>query len=166
MLIDIFLIAPYNIFMNIIRSNFVSEKYYTAEQAAEMMKMHIKTVQRYIREGRLKANKVGKSWRITGHDLSVLLEGEQSGKETPPHGESNVQVSAVADILAASQHDAIRIMNTLTALSNAKPREEGPSSLTVQYLESEHKVRAMIYGSIGYVRMLLDSIAVLAGEDE
>ncbi len=142
------------------------EKYYTAEQAAEMMKMHIKTVQRYIREGRLKANKVGKSWRITGHDLSVFLEGERDEADAFSVAESKVQVSAVADILAASQHDAIRIMNTLTALSNAKPREEGPSSLTVQYLEPEHKVRAMVYGSIGYVRMLLDSIAVLAGKDE
>ncbi len=142
------------------------EKYYTAEQAAEMMKMHIKTVQRYIREGRLKANKVGKSWRITGHDLSVFLEGERDEADAFSVAESKVQVSAVADILAASQHDAIRIMNTLTALSNAKPREEGPSSLTVQYLEPEHKVRAMVYGSIGYVRMLLDCIAVLAGKDE
>ena len=142
------------------------EKHYTAEQAAEMMKMHIKTVQRYIREGRLKANKVGKSWRITGHDLSVFLEGERDEADAFSVAESKVQVSAVADILAASQHDAIRIMNTLTALSNAKPREEGPSSLTVQYLEPEHKVRAMVYGSIGYVRMLLDSIAVLAGKDE
>ena len=141
------------------------EKYYTAEQAAEMMKMHIKTVQRYIREGRLKANKVGKGWRIAGHDLSVFLEGARE-ETTLPIMENKTQVSAVADILAASQHDAVRIMNTLTALSNAKPREEGPSSLTVQYLEPEHKVRAMLYGSIGYVRTLLDSIAVLAGEDE
>ncbi len=142
------------------------EKYYTAEQAAEMMKMHIKTVQRYIREGRLKANKVGKSWRITGHDLSVFLEGERPEGGLPPLAQSRVQVSAVADILAMDQHEAIRIMNTLPALSNAKPREQGASSLTVQYLETERKVRVMLYGSVGYVQMILDSIGMLTGQDE
>lgn len=142
------------------------DKYYTAEQAAEMMKMHIKTVQRYIREGRLRANKVGKSWRITGHDLSVFLEGERDEENAGHAMESRVQVSAVADILAVSQQDAIRVMNTLTALSNAKPKEEGESSLAVQYIEPEHKVRAMLHGSLGYVRMLLDSIAMLTGRED
>ncbi|MBG0787603.1 MAG: helix-turn-helix domain-containing protein, partial [Anaerolineaceae bacterium] len=34
------------------------EKYYTVEQIAEIINLHPKTIQRYIREGRLNAQKV------------------------------------------------------------------------------------------------------------
>jgi excisionase family DNA binding protein len=33
-------------------------KYYTVEQIAEMLQIHPKTIQRYIREGKLRANKI------------------------------------------------------------------------------------------------------------
>ena len=49
--------------------------YYTVDQVAELLNLHPKTLQRYIREGKLKATKLGKSYRITGHDLSVFTEG-------------------------------------------------------------------------------------------
>jgi excisionase family DNA binding protein len=39
-----------------------------------MLNIHPKTIQRYIREGKLRATKIGKGWRITGHDLSTFTE--------------------------------------------------------------------------------------------
>lgn len=62
----------------------MEEKYYSVEQISEMLNIHPKTIQRYIREGKLRAGKIGKSWRVTGHDLSVFMESTklQSGKET------------------------------------------------------------------------------------
>ena len=146
------------------------EKYYSAEQAAALLKMHIKTVQRYIREGKLRANKVGKSWRITGHDLSVFAEGTQERVESPsvftdPPSE-RVQISAVADIAAAGREEAIRIMNTLTAVMNVKPPEYGASSLQVQYLESERKVRVMLWGNPKFMEAMLGSITALTDPEE
>ena len=40
------------------------EDYYTVEQISTMLKIHPKTVQRYIREGKLRATKIGKGWRV------------------------------------------------------------------------------------------------------
>ena len=48
--------------------------YFTVEQVSELLSLHPKTVQRYIREGKLRATKIGKGWRIAGHDLSVFTE--------------------------------------------------------------------------------------------
>jgi excisionase family DNA binding protein len=59
----------------------MAEKLYTVEQISAMIEMHPKTVQRYIREGRLKAQKIGKAWRVGGHDLSVFLEGTKDKVE-------------------------------------------------------------------------------------
>ena len=52
----------------------MSETYYTVEKISKLLSIHPKTVQRYIREGKLRANKVGKGWRVSGHDLSVFME--------------------------------------------------------------------------------------------
>ena len=52
----------------------MNKDYYSVEQISDMLDIHPKTIQRYIREGRLRATKIGKSWRVTGHDLSVFIE--------------------------------------------------------------------------------------------
>jgi excisionase family DNA binding protein len=146
------------------------EKYYTAEQAAELLKMHIKTVQRYIREGKLRANKVGKSWRITGHDLSVFAEGTQEhtesllGMEIPPA--DHVKISAVADIEAVNREEAIRIMNTLNAVMNVTPQEYGTSTFTSQYLEPDRKMRIMLWGNLPFMEAMMSIISALTGRQE
>ena len=71
----------------------MQETYYTVEQIAQMLQMHPKTVQRYIREGKLRAVKVGKGWRISGHDLSTFTECTPTPGETP-----TTVVSCVADV--------------------------------------------------------------------
>ena len=56
---------------------------YTVEQVSEMIKMHPKTIQRYIREGKIKAKKVGKSWRITEDNLTEFLKKNSIRKRIP-----------------------------------------------------------------------------------
>ena len=99
----------------------MQETYYTVEQIAQMLQMHPKTVQRYIREGKLRAVKVGKGWRIGGHDLSVFTEGE-----TAQRGESpTAVVSCVADVFAADKATAMRA--DMDAAATPKTAHDGPS---------------------------------------
>lgn len=136
--------------------------YYTVEQISDMLDIHPKTIQRYIREGRLRATKIGKSWRVTGHDLSVFAESnrdERFGSENRP--ERSVIASSVIDIVAYGREDAIRIMNTLTAALNAKPPEYGQSSMQSQYIERENMVRIMLWGDIRFMAVMMDTIASL-----
>ena len=140
----------------------MQETYYTVEQIAQMLQMHPKTVQRYIREGKLRAVKVGKGWRISGHDLSVFTEGETEGRgETP-----TAVVSCVADVYAADKAAAIRIVNTLTAGLNSKPAGYGQCSMQTQYSPEEQKLRVTLYGSARVTAAMLDAIATLTEEPE
>ena len=61
----------------------MNETYYSVEQVAQMLHMHPKTIQRYIREGRLRAAKIGKSWHISGHDLSSFVEANRKAQRIP-----------------------------------------------------------------------------------
>ena len=140
----------------------MQETYYTVEQISQMLQMHPKTVQRYIREGKLRAVKVGKGWRVGGHDLSVFTEGETAGRGEAP----TAVVSCVADVYAADKTDAIRIVNTLTAGLNSKPASYGKSSMQSQYIPEEQNLRITLYGGARIVAIMLDAIAMLTEEPE
>ena len=49
----------------------MSAELFTVEQAADRLKLHPKTVLRMIHEGRLKATRLGKAYRISGDDLDA-----------------------------------------------------------------------------------------------
>jgi excisionase family DNA binding protein len=148
----------------------MTDKYYTVDEIAEMIKIHPKTVQRYIREGRLKAAKVGKSWRVSGHDLSTFTEGGSISDSTPMSMEESfergeIKISAVVDIPVANTQESVRIANTLTAISNSKPPEYGASTMQTQYLMSEKVIRVMIWGSLDFTRIILDSLTTLTNNE-
>ena len=50
------------------------EEYYTVAQAAIVLKVHPLTVRRYVREGKLKASRVGGNVRIAVSDLKTFIQ--------------------------------------------------------------------------------------------
>ncbi len=140
--------------------------YYTVEQISDMLNIHPKTIQRYIREGRLRATKIGKGWRVTGHDLSVFVENEGEVPGSESKSARSVIASSVIDIIAEGKEDAIRIMNTLTAALNAKPPEYGQSSMQSQYIERENMVRITLWGDIRFMAVMMDTIASLTEQNK
>ncbi|MEL7648132.1 MAG: helix-turn-helix domain-containing protein [Sedimentibacter sp.] len=140
----------------------MNREYYTVEQISNMLDIHPKTIQRYIREGRLRASKVGKGWRINGHDLSVFVESD-SNKEYNTEKQSihSALASSVIDIKVYGKEDAIRIMNTLSGALNSKPKEYGQSSMQSQYIECENMIRVTLWGDIRFMAVMMDTISVL-----
>ena len=140
----------------------MNKDYYTVDQISNMLNIHPKTIQRYIREGKLRAAKIGKGWRITGHDLSNFTESNNSeARFFDNQSERRVIASSVIDILETGKEEAIRIMNTLTASLNAKPSEYGQSSLQSQYIERENMVRITLWGDIRFMAIMMDTIVAL-----
>ncbi|MEG6567732.1 helix-turn-helix domain-containing protein [Thermoanaerobacterium saccharolyticum] len=50
------------------------DNYYTPQEIAEKFKVKINTVYKWIREGKLKAVKVGDLWRISETELKRFIE--------------------------------------------------------------------------------------------
>jgi excisionase family DNA binding protein len=57
---------------------------YTSEEAAEILRTSRRTVQRMIREGKLKAHKVGRAWRVLARDIEAFFAEQESGTEEHP----------------------------------------------------------------------------------
>lgn len=148
----------------------MSEKYYSVEQIAEMIDMHPKTIQRYIREGRLKAKKIGKSWRVTGHDLSIFAEDTDGVfmKDASSGLQSiigaaikNIKVSTVIDIPVKNTSEAVQVSNWITASLNSQSSEYGYSSMTSQFIETENILRIMLWGSPSLMEVIMSSLSEL-----
>lgn len=159
----------------------MENKLYTVDQVSEMLNIHPKTVRKYIREGKLRGTKVGKQWRITGHDLSSFVEGEgsitldnfnevttdSSQLEVNLDKSSNkVTVSTVIDILVQNRNEVDRISNTLLAVMNSKDPKYGKSTINIQYIEKSNKLRIMLWGTIHFIENLLSCVSVLLNEND
>ena len=57
------------------------EKLFTPQEVAQKLKIDMSTVYRWIREGRLKAVKIGHFWRISESELNRLLKGDEQSQD-------------------------------------------------------------------------------------
>ncbi len=141
----------------------MAKQYYTVEQISRLLDIHPKTVQRYIREGKISASKIGKSWRVSGHDLSAFAENakNKTSENAQIPADQKVKVSCVADINITNRDEAMRIMNTLSAVLNVKPLEYGNSTMYTQFIETEGKVRVTLWGNILFITAILQFVEAL-----
>ncbi len=149
----------------------MDNKFYSVEEISKTLKMHEKTVQRYIREGKIKAVKVGKAWRVKESDLNAFLR-ENSSKihedlktfDQETRENNRIKISSVIDIDVDSVDEAIRISNGITGSLNSKPDEYGKTSLSIQFLESERKLRMMFWGNLRITRILMEMLEGYIGK--
>ena len=55
--------------------------YYTPQEVAEILKVHRRSITRWIREGRLIAVRVGQQYRISKQDLEKFLDERRTNRK-------------------------------------------------------------------------------------
>lgn len=153
-------------------------QFYTIDKIAEILGMHHKTIRKFITEGKLAASKVGKQWRISGHDLSIFMEknnvnindkklSEDINIDFVSNGEvkdlinEKVNVSTVVDINDVDKDQYFRISNTLIAVMNCKDSKMSKSTINIKYDEKANRLKVLLWGSIGFIEDMLSSISML-----
>lgn len=159
----------------------MENQFYTIDKIAEILGMHHKTIRKFITEGKLAASKVGKQWRISGHDLSLFMEKnnvnindkntvEESNIDFLTNGEvkenekQKVNVSTVVDINDVNKEEYFRISNTLIAIMNCKEPKMGKSTINMKYDEKENRLRVLLWGTIRFIEEMLKSISMLVDQ--
>jgi excisionase family DNA binding protein len=161
----------------------MEDQFYTIDKIAEILGMHHKTIRKFITEGKLPASKVGKQWRISGHDLSTFMEknnvnisdkeiSEESNIDFVTNGEikatvnEKVNVSTVVDINDIDKEEYFRISNTLIALMNCKDPKMGKSTVNVKYDENVSRLRVLLWGNISFIEEMLSMISMLVEQTD
>jgi len=161
----------------------MEEKFYTIDQIAEILGMHHKTIRKFITEGKLKANKVGKQWRISGHDLSIFMENnnvnisnknevenekiEFSNGEVDINNKINkINISTVVDINGVDIDECRRISNMLLAVMNSKDSKMCNSTINIKHYQKEKNLKVMLWGDIEFTKEMLDFISMLTQSND
>ena len=131
----------------------------SVEEVAEILKLHVRTVRNYVRDGRLKATRIGKQYRIALSDLESFTGGPVEGHEErrlAPGG--SVQVSSVFTVEGVTPALATRLTNSL--MGSAKgPREPGQSlAVSTAYEVEFDRLRILLATDLPTLRSFLPLI--------
>ena len=141
-------------------------RFYSVEELTEILNLHPKTIQRFLREGRIKGRKIGRAWKVHHDELrsfahaelapeAAAVQEDWTGKDEP------VRVSAVVEIIERDVEEASRISNSMVAMLNCKDPSWGPVRYDMMYDPAAHSARFVLYGSpsfIAAVMKLFDAI--------
>ena len=135
----------------------------SVEQVADLLGLHVKTVRGYVRDGRLKAVRIGKQYRIAQEDLEAFTGQTATtapARETARR-ERHVEVSSIVQIDAISPEEMGRISTTLLAAIN-RPDEGSRMRVETVYDQERASLKIILLGDLGITAELLDIIKLLS----
>jgi excisionase family DNA binding protein len=136
------------------------DELYSIDQVAQRLGLHVRTVRNYVRDGRLKAVRIGKQYRIAREHLEALTEhpaaAPRTGSETPRR---HVEVSSIVEIEAISFESASRVTNALMAAAKGRPEAEELLRIDTIYDQERARLKVILTGSVATTASLLKFIA-------
>jgi excisionase family DNA binding protein len=153
----------------------MAEQLYSAEEAAQILGLQVRTVRNYVRDGHLPGVRIGKQYRIARVDLEAFTAGlgarngvggpESTALEQAGVSATVAEVSSVVQLDGIAASSADRLERTLTAASLAASREDGPV-LRVEpiYDEDRRRLRLILVGPPAEVADLLRLVDAFSRE--
>ncbi|WP_433532781.1 helix-turn-helix domain-containing protein [Micromonospora sp. CA-263727] len=119
----------------------MQDDWLSAEQVAEGLGLHVRTVRGYIRGGRLKAVRIGKQYRVSRADLDAFT-GRAAGPPPP-----RVEVSTVVEVDALGPRAADRLSTLLVA---GAQRRDATAQLRVRtvYDDARRQLKVIVLGNL------------------
>ena len=122
---------------------------YSVGQVAQLLGLHVKSVRGYVRDGRLKAVRIGKQYRIRREDLEAF-----TGQPIEPSATENarrtrqVEVSSVVQVDAINPDAVRRLSNTLMAAVGVRPDDAERMRLQTVYDEERASLKIIVIGGL------------------
>lgn len=135
----------------------MTQQWYSVEQVAELLGLHVKTVRGYVRDGRLAAVRVGKQYRISRDSLA----GFTGAQPEPMSRTRRVEVSSIVQIDAISRESMDRLTTMVLASLGGEPGDK-PLQVETSYDEERASLKIIVIGEptrAGELLKLIDTIA-------
>lgn len=150
----------------------MKEKLYTVAELCGILKLHTKTIIRFIHEGKIKGQKIGRSWMVSESDLKKYVHGEDSSTE---HKTSDVNystlkkritISAVIEVNEQNSEEATRISNSLMAMLNSSNGMTGNTRFDFFYYPEVQKAKYIVYGDPKTITEIINVFDMLTEQKE
>ena len=134
----------------------MSDRVYTVEQFAELVKLHPKTVLRFIKEGRVRAVKVGRGYRILRSELEAM-----TGVVLGQRKRTATRVTCIVDVPDIGADAAQKLARVLPSRRMGREAPTDPMSLDIAYDEARESLKIVIVGSPADTSAMLSMIKTL-----
>ena len=123
------------------------------DQVASRLGLHVRTVRRYVREGRLGAVRIGKQYRVAREALDALTG------HTPPAASApaarHIEVSSILQVDGVDRATADRVTTGLLAAVKGRPEESTPLRIDTIYDPERSRLKVILNGSPATTASLL-----------
>jgi excisionase family DNA binding protein len=113
-------------------------EWYSLEDVADRLGLHVRTVRNYVREGRLEAVRIGKQYRVSHANLQALTGGPS------PSGGRQVEVTSVIDVDGIDAAAAERLATFVTGL----PKPVRAPHVDVVHEPERDRLKVIVVGSV------------------
>ncbi|MFI8437761.1 helix-turn-helix domain-containing protein [Streptomyces sp. NPDC079020] len=134
----------------------VERELYSVGEVAELLGLHVRTVRNYVRDGRLKAVRIGKQYRVSRADLAALAgftDGGASPEGAAPRG--HLEVSSIVQIDAIGADGASRLSTLVTAAAQSGRDAAVPLRVQTVYDGKLARMKIVILGGAAATADLL-----------
>ena len=132
------------------------KEFYTIQEIADILGLHVKTVRNYVRQGRIASTKLGKRYRVSRQDLEAFIgKAVESGSEKKPP--MPPEVSSIVEIDGVGIEKAGRISGMITAAAKGH-QDEKLLRVNVLHDPERERLKFVILGSIESTTIILELI--------
>ncbi|MCF7912363.1 MAG: helix-turn-helix domain-containing protein [Candidatus Cloacimonetes bacterium] len=138
--------------------------YFNSKEVAEKVGLHLKTVQKFMREGKLEAVKIGREWRVSGNELSKFLEGEnyRMASEDAVSISGNIRkfdCRAEVEIAVRDFEEASSYSNMIIGALHGGNNNYRRSDFEFLYYEKERRAKLVFRGDALFIADMMLSLS-------
>ncbi|MET9290741.1 helix-turn-helix domain-containing protein [Streptomyces sp. NPDC003077] len=143
----------------------MSDRFYSVEQVAEHLGLHVRTIRNYVRDGRLTAVRIGKQYRIAQEDLEAFTgrpmpgpSEEAAGRRQHAEVRQHSEVSSIVEIDGISRETADRLTILLVGSATNHRPDDDPLRIETAYDAERNRLKVIVLGGLGPTARVLDYI--------
>jgi excisionase family DNA binding protein len=149
----------------------MTEQMYSAEEAAQLLGLQVRTVRNYVRDGRLSGVRIGKQYRIARADLESFTGGgiaraDEPGPPPVPASTRFVEVLSVVQIDFIDADSVGRITRTLAAAVAGRAAPARPLRVEAIYDEERSRLKVIVVGAAADTVEAIRMIDALSGDSQ
>ena len=133
----------------------VDAGFLSIDQVAGRLGLHVRTVRRYVREGRLRAVRIGKQYRVAQEALDALTGTASAPAAVSAATTRHVEVSSIVQVDGVDRHTADRMTTGLLAAVKGRPEEATPLRIDTIYDPERARLKVILNGSATTTASLL-----------
>jgi excisionase family DNA binding protein len=130
----------------------------SVDDVAARLGLHSRTIRNYVHDGRLKAVRIGKQYRIAVEDLDQLTArpalalvpaaGVDATGASSPTSRVIAEVSSVAQIDGISRADAEQLVTSVIAANDRPATSNGPLHIDTVYDPHRERLKIIVLGGV------------------